>query len=118
VATNTDFQGQGAMDHGRRMVEEARAFKEAFASQAESFTKSVDLRGRVDRNPIGMVALAAGLGYVLGGGLFSPATGKLVKIGLRVALIPLLKGQLANLAGAMSDAGGSAAGEGAAGPTF
>jgi hypothetical protein len=119
VATNSDFQGQqGAMDHGRRMVEEARAFKEAFASQAESFTKSVDLRGRVERNPIGMIALAAGVGYVLGGGLFSPATGKIVKIGLRVALIPLLKGQLSNLAGAVSESGGSTAGEGAAGPTF
>lgn len=114
MAINTEFQGQGAMDHGRRMVEEARAFKEAFASQAESFSKSIDLRGRVERNPVGMVALAAGIGYVLGGGLFSPATGKLVKIGLRVALLPLLKSQLANIAGASS----SVAGEGAAGPTF
>lgn len=114
MAINTEFQGQGAMDHGRRMVEEARAFKEAFASQAESFSKSIDLRGRVERNPVGMVAIAAGIGYVLGGGLFSPATGKLVKIGLRVALLPLLKSQLANIAGASS----SVAGEGAAGPTF
>lgn len=114
MAINTEFQGQGAMDHGRRMVEEARAFKEAFASQAESFSKSIDLRGRVERNPVGMVAIAAGIGYVLGGGLFSPATGKLIKIGLRVALLPLLKSQLANIAGSSS----SAAGEGAAGPTF
>jgi hypothetical protein len=119
VATNPDFQGeQGAMDHGRRMVEEARAFKEAFANQAESFTKSIDLRGRVDRNPIGMIALAAGVGYVLGGGLFSPATGKLIKIGMRVALLPLLKTQLSNLAGMATESGGPAAGEGAAGPTF
>ena len=107
MATNPEFQGeQGAMDHGRRMVEEARAFKEAFANQAESFTKSIDLRGRVERNPIGMVALAAGVGSVLGGGLFSPATGK------------LLKTQLSNLAGMANESGGPAAGEGAAGPTF
>lgn len=114
---NSDFEGQGAMDHGRRMVEEARAFKEAFANQAESFTRAVDLRGRVQRNPIGMVALAAGVGYVLGGGLFSPATGKLFKIGLRVALLPFLKTQLSNLAGGMSQ-GGAQGGEGASGPTF
>ena len=113
MAINTEFQGQGAMEHGRRMVEEARAFKDAFASQADSFSKSIDLRGRVERNPIGMVAIAAGLGYVLGGGLFSPATGKLVKIGLRVALLPLLKSQLANIAGSSGTAG-----ERAAGPTF
>jgi hypothetical protein len=112
VAINTEYEGQGPMDHGRRMVEEARAFKDAIGSQADSFTKAVDLRGRVERNPIGMVLAAAGIGYVLGGGLFSSLTGRVVRIGLRLALIPLVKSQLANIAG------GHAAGEGAAGSTF
>jgi hypothetical protein len=111
VAINTE--GQGAMEHGRRMVEEARAFKDAIGTQADSFTKTIDLRGRVERNPIGMVLAAMGVGYVLGGGLFSPLTGKAVRIGLRLALIPLVKSQLANIAGESR-----AAGEGAAGPTF
>src|SRR3954465_6581334 len=79
VAINSEYQGQGAMDHGKRMVEEARAFKAAIGSTADTFTRSIDLRGRVDRNPIGMVLAAAGIGYFLGGGLFSPLTGKLVK---------------------------------------
>src|SRR5437016_12668402 len=100
------------MDHARRMAEEARAFREAVASQAESFTRTIDLRGRVQRNPIGMVLAAAGIGYVLGGGLFTPLTGRVVRIGLRLALIPLVKSQLANLAG------GHAHGEGATGSTF
>ena len=114
MAINTEYEGQGAMDHGRRMVEEARALKDAIGNQAESFTKAVDLRGRVDRNPIGMVLAAAGIGYVLGGGLFSPLTGKVVRIGIRLALIPLVKSQLANIAGGNSQA----AGEGAGGPGF
>jgi hypothetical protein len=113
VAINTEYQGRGAMDHGKRMVDEARAFKAAIGSQADNFTRSIDLRGRVDRNPVGMVLAAAGIGYFLGGGLFSPMTGKLVKIGLRVALIPLVKSQLANLAGQQAQPG-----EGAAGSTF
>jgi len=113
VAINTGYEGQGAMDHGKRMVEEARAFKAAIGSTADNFTRSIDLRGRVDRNPVGMVLAAAGIGYFLGGGLFSPLTGKLVKIGLRVALIPLVKSQLANLAGQQAQPG-----EGAAGSTF
>ncbi|HTO96987.1 MAG TPA: hypothetical protein VMK66_08100 [Myxococcales bacterium] len=111
MAINTGFEGQGAMDHGRRMVEEARAFKDAIGSQADSFTRAIDLRGRVQRNPLGMVLAAAGVGYLLGGGLFSPLTGRVVRIGLRLALIPLIKSQLSNIAGA-------AAGEGAAGSTF
>jgi hypothetical protein len=113
VAINSEQEGRSAMDHGRRMVEEARAFREAIGSQAESFTRAIDLRGRVDRNPIGMVLAAAGIGYVLGGGLFSPLTGKAVRIGLRLALIPMIKSQLANIAGSAH-----AAGEGASGPTF
>src|SRR4051812_50227751 len=82
------------MDHGKRMVEEARAFKEAIGSQADSFTRAVDLRGRVQRNPIGMVLAAAGIGYVLGGGLFSPLTSKLLKIGVRLRLVPGIKSPL------------------------
>ena len=114
MAIDTGYEGQGAMDHGRRMVEEARAFKDAIGSRADSFTKSIDLRGRVQRNPLGMVLAAAGVGYVLGGGLFSPLTGKIVRVGLRLALIPLVKSQLSNIAGG----GEHVAGEGAGGPTF
>ena len=75
---------------------------------------SLDLRGRVDRNPIAMVAAAAGIGYILGGGLFSPFTARLVRYGLRIAIIPLVKSQLeAIVSGAPAQPG-----EGAAGSTF
>lgn len=113
MAINTGFEGQRATDHARRMVEEARAFKDAIGSQAENIGRAIDLPGRVQRHPIGMVCAAAGVGYLLGGGLFSPLTGKLLRVGLRLALIPLLKNQLANLSRASA-----APGEGAAGPTF
>ena len=103
MAINTEYQGgTGAFDHAKKAVDEARAFKEAVRSQAQSFSKSVDLRGRVQRNPLSMVAAAAGIGYLLGGGLFSPLTGRLLKYGLRVALIPLLKNQLVAMAGAQA----------------
>jgi hypothetical protein len=113
VAINTEYEGDGAIDHGKRMVEEARALKDAISSQAESFTRSIDLRGRVQRNPLGMVVAAAGVGYVLGGGLFSPLTGRLVRVGIRLALIPLVKSQLSNIAGSSEPTG-----EGATGPSF
>src|SRR5438874_10627922 len=95
---NSEFE-QGAMDHAKRMAEEARAFKEAVANQADNFTRAIDLRGRVERNPIGMVLAAAGIGYVLGGGLFSPMTSRLLKIGVRLALVPVIKSQLGAMAG-------------------
>lgn len=107
MAINTGYEGTGgpsAFGHAKNMVEEARAFKEAISGQATSFSQSIDLRGRVQRNPIAMVCAAAGLGYVLGGGLFSPLTGKLVKVGLRLAIIPLVKSQLGNMVGGASEA--------------
>jgi hypothetical protein len=113
VATTNSDSEKGAMDHAKRMAEEARAFKEAVASQAETFTRAIDLRGRVERNPLGMVLAAVGVGYVLGGGLFSPLTGRLVRVGIRLALIPLVKSQLSNIVGETH-----AAGEGASGPSF
>ena len=95
-----DGKGE-AFEHARRAVEEARAFGSAVSGSVENLGRTLDLRGRVDRHPIGMVLGAVGVGYVLGGGLFSPVTGKLLKIGIRLALIPVIKSQLEVLAGGM-----------------
>lgn len=123
MAINTGYQGTGneggAMHHASKAVEEARAFKEAVTTSATNFSKSVDLHGRVQRSPILMVCAAAGIGYVLGGGLFSPFTARLVKLGMRLAVIPLVKSQLAAMAGAAVSGGVSGQpGEGSAGSTF
>jgi hypothetical protein len=61
----------------------------------------LSLSRRMEQHPYRTLAAALGTGYVLGGGLFSPATRRLVgaglKIGLRVAAVPLLKQQLSEL---------------------
>jgi hypothetical protein len=112
VAIDTEYQGMGGTDgngktfeHASRMVDEARAFGSSLSNQAQQFTETLDLRGRVQRNPIGMVLAAAGIGYVLGGGLFSPMTSKLLKIGIRLALVPVIKSQLGAIAGDVRTAG-------------
>ena len=116
MAINTEYQGlgteeKGAFHHAKAAVDEANAFKEAVSSSVDNFSSSIDLRGRVQRHPIGMVCAALGVGYVLGGGLFSPFTARLLKMGIRMAIIPLVKSQLSAIAGAQP-------GEGAAGSTF
>ena len=110
MAINTEYQGleneqKGPFHHAKAAVEEAKAFKEALGSSVESFSNSVDLRGRVQRHPIGMVCAALGVGYVLGGGLFSPFTARLLKVGIRLAVIPLVKSQLSAMAGAQAGEG-------------
>jgi hypothetical protein len=114
MAIDTSYQGQGALDHGKRMVDEARAFKNAVGANADDLARAINLRGRVQEHPFMMVAAALGVGYVLGGGLFSPLTGKLLRLGLRAAVIPLVKNQILGLA---NTAAGTP-GEGSAGSTF
>lgn len=98
MAIDGGYEGEGAFEHGRRAVDEARQFKRALGSQIDELGKKVDLAGRVQRNPVGMVAAALGVGYVLGGGLWSPLTGKLLRVGLRLAILPVIKSQLAAFA--------------------
>lgn len=56
-------------------------------------------------NPGRSVALALGAGYVLGGGLFTGLTARLigaaVRIGIRVAVIPLVTDSIAALGGGL-----------------
>ena len=65
------------------------------------FGDALDIKGRVDRHPYGTVAAAIGIGYVLGGGMFTSLTGRIVRLGLgigmRLAVLPLLKREVAEL---------------------
>jgi len=78
-------------DSAQQLLEEAR-------STFEDLGQAIDLRGRVQRHPYAMVAAAVGVGYVLGGGLFSSLTFRLLGIGVRAAAIPIVKQQLYGLA--------------------
>lgn len=59
---------------------------------------TLDLKGRVDRNPYGMMAAAVGVGYLLGGGLFTPTTARLIRLGVRLAALPFVKDELLAMA--------------------
>ena len=64
-------------------------------------TRTLELRSRVNEHPYAALAAAAGVGYVLGGGLFTRLTARTVKLALRIgaslAVWPLLKKELARL---------------------
>jgi hypothetical protein len=83
-------------ESAQQLVTEAR-------SAVHDFVEAVDLRGRVSRHPYAMVAAAAGIGYVLGGGLFTSLTGRVLRLGLRVAALPFVKDELVGLAEAAVD---------------
>ena len=57
----------------------------------------LDIEGRLQRNPYGMVAGALAIGFVMGGGLFTRLTASIAGAGLRMGLaaaLPLLQQEL------------------------
>jgi hypothetical protein len=70
---------------------------------------ALDVRAFVEAHPVGAVATALGVGYVLGGGLFTRLTYKLLGLGVQFALLPALERELSGLAGTVgkSDAAGA-----------
>lgn len=65
------------------------------------------IKARIQRHPYGMMAGALGVGFVLGGGVFTPLTGKILGVGLRAGLMiamPMFQKTLAQILTAnMSD---------------
>ncbi len=59
---------------------------------------SVGLSDKVDRNPYGAVAAAVGLGYVVGGGLLTSTTMRILRLGLKLASVAPLRNKLLDLA--------------------
>ena len=57
-----------------------------------AWRETLDIEGRLQRNPYGMMAGASAVGFVLGGGLFTRLTGAIAGVGLRMALTAALPG--------------------------
>jgi len=105
--------GAGALTVGQRFDRASDNAQEAWSRTRETMTdlkERLDIEGRVSRNPYGMMAAALGVGYVLGGGLFSPLTGRLVsfgmRMGLKLAAIPFLENELRGLSESMLNGAG------------
>src|SRR3954462_5972893 len=108
--TQTKGAGNGA-DHrgiGERVEHINQSAHELWSEAQGAVThlkETLDLQGRVDRHPYGMILAAVGVGYVLGGGVFSSLTGSLFRLGFRVAALPFVKQELLSLAkGALQNA--------------
>ncbi len=64
--------------------------KPAESSIVDLVRDIADIEGRVDRNPYGMMAGAMGAGFILGGGLFTRVTERLVGAALRIGVMAAL----------------------------
>ncbi|HEY0840418.1 MAG TPA: hypothetical protein VGD74_09560 [Vulgatibacter sp.] len=55
---------------------------------ASELYSKLDLGKELREHPYRTLAIAAGVGYVVGGGLFTPLTASLLRIGVRAMAIP------------------------------
>jgi len=114
-------RASGALTVGQHVDRVSGSAHEAWSRTRETVNElkdRFDLDGRVNRHPYGMVAAALGVGYVLGGGFFSPLTARIFRIGLRIgirmAAIPFLENEIRGFADAVM-AGHDGEGEGGEG---
>lgn len=130
-ANNGQAQGdQGQAGFGQRVDRigsDAQRLWEDTRGAVTDLQETLDLKGRVERNPYLMLAAAFGVGYVLGGGLFTRTTGRILRLGMRLAALPMVKDELIGMAeaalhgievgaGRVSDMGGSGGAGGPQGP--
>jgi len=81
------------MDDGSRTVQQIASDVGNAASELYS---KLDLGRELREHPYRTLAIAAGVGYVIGGGLFTPFTAGVLRIGVRAAAIPALQTMLAD----------------------
>jgi hypothetical protein len=84
--------------------------KPAESSFVDLVKDILDIEGRVERNPYGMMAGAVGAGFVLGGGLFTRLTGRIAGAALRIgvmAALPRLEKEFGWCIGRTVDAAGT-----------
>jgi hypothetical protein len=83
------------LQHSRALRQDAHALAGELRGAVDEMRDKLDLKGRMERNPYGTLLVAAGVGYVLGGGLLTRFTGNVIKLGLRLMVMPMLKDELA-----------------------
>lgn len=107
-AETSSARAGGALTVSQRVDRAKDSAEEAWSRTRETVNElkeRFDIEGRVKRNPYGMMAAALGVGYVLGGGFFSPLTARLFRLGMRMgvrlAAIPFLENEIRGFAEAV-----------------
>jgi hypothetical protein len=92
-------RGTGVMgERMDRIGTDAQQLWEDARGAVTDLRDTMDLQGRVERNPYLMLAAAFGVGYVLGGGLFTRTTARMIRLGVRLAALPMVKDELLGMA--------------------
>lgn len=91
------FEGAAPLA-GQELLEGAQQLAKNANDALNGLADAAGLTPKVQQNPYGMVAAALGVGYVVGGGLFTPTTARLLRLAMKFAAIPLVRDRMLDLA--------------------
>ena len=102
METQEQKPSNGHSEEGGWVNESAHKAWDRTRGAVAELKRAAAIEERVNRNPYGSIAAALGIGYVLGGGIFTPLTSRIValglRIGIRLAVLPMLKDEISVLA--------------------
>lgn len=98
-----DHHVDEVLRHSRAIRSETSALVGELRGAADEIGRTLNLKGRLEKSPWLTMAASVGIGYVLGGGLFTPLSARLVRLGTRVLLLPLLRAQIEGLASGLAE---------------
>ncbi len=89
---------QSSSPDSQRIVDDTRQLADDARQLYGHLREDNPLAHYYDKNPYAVLGAAAGLGYILGGGLFTPFTRRLLRMGLKTAALPIAAQQLREIA--------------------
>lgn len=107
-----DNHVRAAIRHGKVIRTETGELVQEVKLAAEEIRDRLDIQGRMERAPYQTMAIAMGVGYVLGGGLFSRLTGKALRVAFKAMLVPMINAKLMELGEAAAQGARGVAGQG------
>lgn len=84
------------LKHARGAKEEISGLAGAVADAAGKVMGHVAIEQRLRDEPVKTLAIAFGVGYVVGGGFFTPTTSRFLKLATRLWLLPAIRRELTN----------------------
>lgn len=87
-------QPDDILDHASELTRDARKVVDDVQTIYYNASERMNLGRLYQERPFVVLGAAAGIGYVLGGGLFTPFTARMLKLGARFLLLPMVTSQL------------------------
>lgn len=100
MTAEQDNPAHRIIDDGQQIVDSSRRIMENMHQIYDQAQTQFSLTKAYDDNPFIVLAAALGAGYVLGGGLFTPFSRRLFRIGFRGLILPIAGSQLRQAGGA------------------